>query len=93
MKKNLAPFRKGNLMYLDLDFAHSLREELEKVIPSKVRKKEKVLDELLTAFGVCVDTHRKERKEGRGIIIGRDVQEFTPKPEPKKKRVSKKKRR
>ncbi len=73
--REISPARKGGLMYLDIYFVEELLRSLNKTIPEKVLKREKKLAGLIEGLQTCVNTHREDIRTGRGIVIGRDIQE------------------
>lgn len=73
--REISPARKGGLMYLDICFVEELLKALDKTIPDKVLKKEKKLTGLIESLQTCVNTHREDIRTGRGIVLGRDMQE------------------
>lgn len=62
-------------MYLSIPFVEELLVTLDKVVPEKVMAKEKKLAAVVSTLRTCVETHKKNIKDGKGIVIGRDVQE------------------
>jgi len=62
-------------MYLDIYFVEELLRSLNKTIPESVLKREKKLAGLIESLQICVNTHREDIRTGRGIVIGRDIQE------------------
>lgn len=92
--REVSPARKGGLMYLSIDAFEDFLNTLEKVVPDKVLSKEKKLALLMKTFRTCVETHKEDIRTGRGIVIGRDIQEvrYVTRVEPSKTKAKRKKK-